>query len=707
MRKKYPIVLQEDNKDCGAACLSMIVKFYNGFVPYEQLKDQLGTSKEGISASKIVTEAKKYGFEAKGIEGEFQKLQEETIILPCIAHVLLNQMYYHYIVLYEMNVKKKYFIVGDPSKGIYKMSFQEFEKIWNRVILTFYPKIPIVHIETNNFLKTQIIELFEKEKNPFIIIIVLSVVITIFSILYSFMLEHFISMLDTHNEYLYLCCSILLYTTFILLKNVGSYFRNKLFVHVYQRFDFLFMKRIFHQILDLPYRYYKNRTTGEMIARIQDIAVIRSFLSTILLSSIIDFPLLIISAILLYLISEKLFLIAFISLAIYFVFLIIYGRMITKRVEQLEEENAKVTSYMVEAIGGYESIFGSHLKEQVENQFCDRYVNYVDCMKKIENIQNQSQVINQSILDFSNLLILSLGIWMVAKEETTIASLLLFHSLFMYFISPIRNLFSLSGQFKKVKVSFQRLSNLLIEQKQIGIYNQKITGQIEFRNLQFSYHNNYPVLKNLNFKIKAGSKVMIIGESGNGKSTILKLLMKYYEIPRNKVYIDDIDINDYKQETIDNNILYTSMREQLFTGPLITNILLDKEPNEQYQEIVKLTEVDEIIKNNSLGHHLVLEENGANLSGGEKQRVALARTLLLPFEILLLDEATSQMDVSMERRIVKRVFQKFKDKTIIMISHRVDNADLFDELIEMEHGTIKKDVKKNGTQTLESQTLDF
>lgn len=696
MRKKYPIVLQEDNKDCGAACLSMIIQFYNGHVPYEQLKEQLGTSKEGISASKIVTEAKKYGFEAKGIEGEFQNLQEETIIMPCIAHVLLEKMYYHYIVLYEMNVKKKYFIVGNPSKGICKMSFQEFEKIWNHVILTFYPKIPIVYIEPNNFLKNQIIKSFGKEKNPFIVIIILSCVITIFSIFYSFMLEHFISMLDNHNEYLYLCCSILLYISFILLKNVGSYFRNKLFVHVYQRFDFEFMKRIFHQILNLPYRYYKNKTTGEMIARIQDIAVIRSFLSTILLSSLMDIPLFVFSAFLLYFINEKLFLIAFISLVIYLVTLIIYQQMITKRVEQLEEENAKVTSYMVEAISGYESTFGSHLKQQIENQFCKRYVNYVSCIKKIESIQNQSQVINQSILDFSNLLILSLGIWMVAKEKITIASLLLFHSLFMYFIDPVRNLFALSSQFKKVKVSFQRLSNLWIEQKQLGIYNQKMIGQIEFQNLFFSYHSNYSILKNLSFKIEAGNKVMIVGESGNGKSTILKLLMKYYEIPRNKIYIDGIDINDYKQEAIDNNILYVSMKEQLFTGSLITNILLDKIPNKQYQEMLKFTEVDEIIKNNSLGHYLVLEENGANLSGGEKQRVVLARTLLLPFEILLLDEATSQMDINMERRILKRLFQKFPDKTIIVVSHRVDNADLFDELIEIEQGTIRKDVKKSG-----------
>lgn len=699
MKKKYPIVMQEDYKDCGVACLSMIIEYYNGHVPYEELKDKLNVSQNGISASSMIEVAKTCGFEAKGIEGDFDHF-DETIMLPCIAHLLLEESYYHYVVVFEMNVKKKYLIIGDPAKGIYKMSFQEFEKVWNHIILIFCPQTPIVYIESNHILKDGLLFLIKEEKKPFLIMIFLSIMITIFSILYSFMLQHFISLLDHHNEYAYLYFSILLFASFIFLKNGNSFFRNKLFFHIYQRIDLEFMKKIFDQILNLPYRYYKNRTTGEMIARIEDIGIIRSFLASITLTSLMDFPLFIGSSFFLYFIHSKLFWIALFIMMFYILIFLIYQKRISKKVEKLEEDGAKVTSYMVEVIGGYESIFGSHLKENVQNEFQKRYMKYNIDTKKLEMLENQYQIWNQSLFDFALLFILAFGIWLVAKEELSVASLLLFHSLFLYFIEPIRNFMHLGEDFKKVKVSWRRLSNMIQNKEELGIYEKKIKGNITFQNVNFSYFENHPILKNMSFQIKAGSKVLMIGESGNGKSTILKLLMKYYEVSRNCIYLDDMDILDYKEEAINQNMIYVSMKEQLFTGPLYQNILLGKKPDEHYREILKLTEVEDIISKNVLGHHLVLEENGANLSGGEKQRVVLARTLLLPFEILLLDEATSQIDINMERRILKKLFQKYPDKTIVMVAHRTDNIDLFDQMIEIKEGTIRKDETKNGRTNL-------
>ncbi len=696
MRKKYPIIRQEDYKDCGAACLAMIIEYYHGHVPYEQLKDKLHVNKNGVKASEIVETAKQLGFEAKGMEGDFQELTEETIILPCIAHVLLSESYYHYIVLFEINPKKRYMIIGDPAKGIEKISFQNFEQIWNHIILTFYPKTPITYIDKDPFLKNYFLNLLKQMKKTMIVMVLLSMIVTIFSLFYSTLLQHFISMTEQHNETLYLYFSIFLYAGFILLKNGSSFIRNKLFFHVYQKIDFQFMKTIFHQILELPYRHYKNRTTGEMIARIQDIGVIRSFLATVILSSLMDLPLFFISGSLLYLIHEKLFLIAIITLLTYITIFYIYQKRIHKKIEQLEEENAKVTSYMVEAISGYESVFGSHLKTIVEQTFEKKYAKYMKRTKKLEYVQNESQILNQSLFDFSILFTLGLGVWLISKNQLSIASLLLFHSLFIYFIDPIRNLLRLGEEWKKVKVAWKRLSNLFYKQKELGLYEQDIKGKIEFKNVTFSYFANQPILKNITFHTNIGNKILLVGKSGNGKSTILKLLMKYYETTRNSIFIDGIDIVDLKSETIEQNIIYISMKELLFTGPIDQNILLGKKADHQYQEILELTEVDEIIKKNHLGHHLLLEENGANLSGGEKQRVVLARTLLRPFNILLLDEATSQMDENMERRILKRIFKQFPDKTIIMVSHRMENRDLFDQFIEISNGKITKDVLKNG-----------
>lgn len=693
--RKHPIVLQEDHKDCGAACLSMIIKHYRGYIPYEELKDSLGVSKDGVSATRIIEVAKKCGFEAKGVEGNFQEFQREAIILPCIAHVLLEGRYYHYIVIYELNVEKKYLIIGDPAKGIYKMSFSEFEQVWQHVILSFYPKVPIIYKEPNYILKKHFLSLLQNEKRPFVTMVCLSILITIFSIFFSFMLEHFVSLLNEHDEMTYLLCSILLYVSFLILKNGSSFFRNKIFFHVYERIDFKFMHLIIGEILHLPYRYFKNRTTGEMISRIGDIGVIRSFLATLTLSSLMDLPLLIISGIVLYFISGKLFFISLFTLLLYIVLFLIYQGRIASKVEEVEENNSLVTSYMVETLGGYETIFGSHLKGHAEKEMMKRYIEYTEGVKSLEYVQNESGILGQSLYEFSVLAFLALGIYLVAKEELTISSLLLFHSLFMYFIDPVRNLLKLGEDFKKVKVSWNRLSNLFLETKEQGIYSGNLKGSIEIKNLTFSYFE-HSILKNLSFKIKKGNKVLLVGESGNGKSTILKLLMKYYEAPENTIFLDGIDIREYKEEVIKDNILYVSMKEQLWTGSIYENILLGKEPNSDYQEVLKLVEVDSIISKNPLGHRLVLEENGANLSGGERQRIVLARTLLLPFHVLLLDEATSQIDSNMERRILKRIFKKYPDKTIIMVSHRLDNLDLFDQKIKIENGRVIEDVSKRG-----------
>lgn len=691
------MIYQEDEKDCGVACLSMIIQHYQGKVPYEELKERLAPVRNGITAHQLIEVAKSLGFEVKGLEGDFSSFSNASIMLPCIAHVLIEKTYYHYIVLFEINFKKKYFIIGDPSKGIYKMSFSEFESIWTHVVITFYPKTPIPYIESNHILKNDLLQKLANEKKTIFTMILLSIVVTIVSILHTTILNHFVSMLETHDEFLYLILSVFLYLSFILLKNQGNYLRNKLFFHVYQRIDFEFMKLIFYQILHLPYRYYKNRTTGDMMARIQDIGVIRTFMAKITLSSFMDFPLLLVSGIFLFFIETKLFFIALITLILYFLFFLFYQNLLSRKVEKMEEENAKVMSYLVESLNGYDSICGSHFRESVETKFSKKYITYLNTVKELENTQNQKQTINQVLFEGSTLAILALGIWLVAKGQATISSLLLFHSLFFYFIEPVKNFLELSEEWKKVKISWRRLSHLFHEQKEIGIYEKSVIGTIEFRNATFAYGCECPVLKHASFKIQAGSKILLTGVSGSGKSTILKLLMKYYEIEPGMIYLDGIDIRDYKMGAIEQNILYISMREQLFTGPLCENINLKGQYDEDYQKVLKVTEVDEMIRKNKQGHYLLLEENGANLSGGERQRIILARTLLLPYQILLLDEATSQIDVNMERRILKNIWKEFPNKTVLVVSHRVDNADLFDQWIEMDHGMIKKDVAKYGT----------
>lgn len=212
-------------------------------------------------------------------------------------------------------------------------------------------------------------------------------------------------------------------------------------------------------------------------------------------------------------------------------------------------------------------------------------------------------------------------------------------------------------------------------------------GDIVVNNLTYTYNEEEKILNNVNLTIKEGSKVLIYGPSGSGKSTFLKILKGYYPTNRGSVFIGDIDLCDYKN----NDIVYISQNEVLFTDSIINNI----GNNEQFLNLAKMCKVDEIVQNNNLGYNMIIEENGFNISGGQKQRIVLARALNNLKNILLIDEGLSQVDTNMERVILKNIFKYFKDKTIIIISHRLDNLDLFDEMIKLENGVMESATRRS------------
>ena len=173
--------------------------------------------------------------------------------------------------------------------------------------------------------------------------------------------------------------------------------------------------------------------------------------------------------------------------------------------------------------------------------------------------------------------------------------------------------------------------------------------------------------------------------------------MKFHEVKRNCLFIDNIDINDYSEECIKENICYISQNEMLFTDSLYNNLCLnDDVSDKKLNEVLDICYIKDIFKKSNLGINTLIEENGFNLSGGEKQRIVLGRTLLKPFNILIIDEGLNQVDISLERKILKNIIKKYQDKTIIVISHRLENMDLFPRVIKFKHTKIEGDVRKNG-----------
>ena len=448
----------------------------------------------------------------------------------------------------------------------------------------------------------------------------------------------------------------------------------------------------FKKVLLLPYKNYRSKSTGDIVTRILDVGVIKDSMSKIFITILVDLPLALISMIILVNINPRLFIISFIILILYIIVMFAFKDYFDTSVKTIKKNNVEVTNFMLESINNYETVKGLKVYDTMYNQFERKFVKLLKSLFSYDNIIYLQQFLKNLISECGLLLIYGLGGIMVVNGKISFSSLLTFGALLNYYYQPIQNIVGLESNIRSLDLIISRLSDLENYNDNNGVLEDICKGDIIYSNLNYTYNDKVEILKHINLKIKYGEKVIVLGKSGSGKSTLVKLLLKYYDVSRNNILINGVDINDYNNT---NGIIYISQTENLFTDTLYNNLTLYEDINSKnILETCKLCEVDEMINDKELGYNLLIEENGFNLSGGERQRIVLARSLLKKFNILIIDEGLNQMDIDLERRILKRLFEKYKNKTIIIISHRHDNLDLYDRKLVLENGEIKENVSK-------------
>ena len=296
-------------------------------------------------------------------------------------------------------------------------------------------------------------------------------------------------------------------------------------------------------------------------------------------------------------------------------------------------------------------------------------------MEKVFNVQYVfKEVINKKY----DLVVIFIGILFVKNGDMTIGSLLAFNSMQVFFFTPIRNIIDLDLNLIEGKKIIKKLYEMF-DKKEINDTKIERIDNIEVRKLTYGDR----ILNNLNISIKKGEKIMLVGKSGSGKSTFLKLLMGYFEAPRGSIYYDGIDVKDIGN--LRSRIVYVSQNEKLFTDSIKNNVCFY---SGDFISVAKDFYLEEIIGKNPLGYNMVIEEDGFNISGGQKQRIVLARACMKSFDVLMIDEGLNQIDIALERKILKNLFDKYHDKTIIIVSHRKNNMDLYDRVIKMRKGKV-------------------
>lgn len=690
--KRFKCILQNDETDCGPACLAAIFRKYGLKVSIAKLRDIAGTDRQGTSAYGLVKIAEYYKFQHKAINTD-----KETLVsglpLPAIAHVVIDGSWLHYVVITK--VTNKNITISDPAKGIVKYKTEDFLKIWTGFLLLIAPK---EESAKGNMKKSTLISFFKLLKGQthlVLTIFLLSLILTVIGIVTSYFYQFLMDNVIPSGSFKMLN-QIVIYTLLLffvqMLISVG---RGILTVKFEQRINIPLMLNYYNHVLQLPISFYTLRDTGDIISRFNDTSMIRSIVSQAALSVMMDTIMAIFGAVILYKSSKQLFIIAVAMLCCYAVIVFAYKKPMRKMNRTLMEMNGKMTSQLVETINGVETIKTLNQEEPQRNKTRTLFMHL---QKKSFNggLLDMSQSIATSIVGtIGGLLIFWIGGTAVLNGDMTMGELITFNALLGYFIDPITSLLGLQQEIQNAVVAADRLGEILDiepeENKPDTSADNKITfNKLIVQNLNFRYGTRDLVLRDINLEILKGQRISFVGESGSGKTTLAKILVHLYEQESGKILLDDTDLRDYSVNRLRNSIAYIPQNVFLFTGTVKENILLGNPSatDEDISRVCKICELENYINSLPLKYNTRIEENGKNLSGGQRQRIAIARALINNPKVLIMDESTSNLDTITEKSIIETIKSLPNSMTVIIIAHRLSSIINSDKIFVFRGGRI-------------------
>lgn len=693
MKNRYICVKQHDTTDCAAACLATIAKHYGLSMSIAQIREIAGTDKEGTNAYGVVKAAEKIGMTAKAVKGDDKALLSNFAI-PAMAHIIKNGSLLHYVVIHK--ITSKYLIIADPAEGIKKYTLEEFLNQWTGVLILMMPSVNFKRSSINESVLKRFFLLLIPQKKLILHIFTASLILTAFGILGAFFFQLLIDDIlpNNLNKTLNIFCIGLIILG--IFKILLSTFREQLFIYLSQRLDIPLMLGYYNHVLDLPMNFFGSRKTGEIISRFEDASHIKDAISSATLTIMLDTIMVIVGGITLYIKNQVLFLVTIIMVLFYIALVIIFRKPFEELNRKIMESDAQMTSYLVESISGIETL--KSCNAEVMANFKTEKI-FIDILKKefkigtLGNIQGSIKALVETI---GEIVILWVGANKILHGDMTIGELIVFNSLLIYFLDPIENLIGLQPVLQTAMVAAERLSEILDLHVEKDMNNEdkieleSLKGNIEFINVDFRYGTREPVLKKINLLLEPGKSTALVGESGSGKTTLAKLLLKFYEINEGEILIDGINIKDINIEWLRDKIAYVSQDIFLLSDTIKNNLILgNKEITfEQVLTICKDVRAHDFINKLPLRYDTILEESGENLSGGEKQRLAIARALLRNPEIFIFDEATSNLDSITEKAITQSIKQATQNATVIIIAHRLSTIMKCDNICVLNDGEV-------------------
>ncbi|MBQ8998776.1 MAG: peptidase domain-containing ABC transporter [Clostridium sp.] len=694
MRGNSYLVKQHDITDCAAACLAMVCMYYKKEITITKLRDILGTDIKGTTLLGLENGAKRLGFDTRAIRVDKEGFKSKYT-LPAIAHVITKEGLSHFVIVHK--VTKKKVVILDPAKGKEKKDIDEFFESFDGILLLLVP---------NNEFKpgkvkgqgiiSKFIQLLLPQKSLFFYSIVTSAILTILGIGSAFFNKVLMDEILPYGLKNQLNIFVIGFLVLAITQTLLGSIRQHMLLYLSQKIDIPLLLGYFKHVYKLPMKFFAARKVGDILTRFSDAFTIKNILTSVSLSLIMDIVLATVSACILYVMNQTLFIVilvlTIISAALIYIFKGPYKKI---NLEQMEA-GARLNSQIIEGLKGIETVKVHAAEDNSIEKLEIEYIRNLRIAFKEGVLSNIQESVSGMISTIGNLVLMYIGATMIMKGDITLGTLMSFSTLSGYFMDPIGRLISLQLSIQEASISLKRISEIYeVEKEQDEDDNdkikiEKIDGDIELKDITFRYGSRSPVLKNVSIKIPKGKKVALVGVSGSGKTTISKLLLKYYEPEEGQINISGYNIDELDLYSLREKICYVPQNVELFSGSIKENITLGK-TNASYEEIKAACEnagCREFIEKLPGKYGTFLEEAGGGLSGGEKQRIALARALVKKPSFLILDEATSNLDFISEAKIFDTLFKKGRNITMLIIAHRLSTIRSCDIIYVMDKGQV-------------------
>ena len=730
---KYPFTQQHEEKDCGAACLSMISEFYGLKLPYARFRDWIKVDEQGANIYGIVTGAEMAGFQADALEGTSEELLEgiETgeIRFPFIARVVEEHLFEHFIVVYA--IRKGKVIVGNPAKNkITRITIEEFMEHWLGEIITFIPSEDFTKRNERKGTFKKYFTYILSQKKLLLFVFLVSVIISVVNISGSIVFEYIltesfeeetpnveleeygssrsvvageklsskdmsgkiiekVSLIFTNMDMV--CVTILL---MYLLRCLLEILRGYSLAVMTKKIDIPVTLQYYDHLMDLPMEFHETRKTGELMSRFYDISKIRDAVSSATLTIMLDTIMAIACGALLCYMNVTLFIITVAIMVCYMVIVLLFRNPLRSVNYKLMEEEAQVTSYLKESIDGIGMIKAYQYEKSVKGKLQKLYETLADSSVRGSFIYQIQDSLISLTASAGVVVLLWVGTYLCMADVIRIADLFVFYYLLSFFLSPVSNLINLQPELQIAMVAAERLNDVMNaekEQKNAGKEEiQSLFRDIQIENVDFRYGNRNPVLQDVNMTFPKGKKIAIVGESGCGKTTLAKLLLGFYDPEQGRILVDGKELHEYSTNSIRKHMAYISQDIFLFSDTIYNNLRVgdEKITDEEIRKMCERLGVNTFIEQLPMGYKTMLEENGNNLSGGQKQRLAIVRALLRKPDVLIMDEATSNLDTVTEDQIKKVLEEYSDDMTWIMIAHRLHTIKSCDIIYVMDRGKV-------------------